>query len=110
MVGLSPNLRPMVGLYGNTKMVQDLPSIPSLDQSTMDRLSMDRPSMDRSPPDTNNKVNSVALHDSRQSFFRLTTVAPSSEDSAWTRHTDAEVDTRKKAKQAMLSGFANIFK
>jgi hypothetical protein len=99
-VGLSPSIRPIVGLYGDSKMVQDLSSMPSLDVSSMDP-----------PPSTHVQVNSVAVHDSRQSHFRPIALAPSSE---WLRQSsfksNAEADTRKKAKNAMISGIANMFK
>ena len=68
--------------------------------------SMDVSSMDP-PPSTHVQVNSVALHDSRQSLFRSIAIAPSSE---WARQSKAEADARKKAKGAMISGFANMFK
>jgi hypothetical protein len=113
-VGLSPSIRPMVGLYGDSKMVQVLPSMPSMDRLSM--LSMDRPSTDRPSTDRPSmdrpcarQVKSVALHDSRQSLFRSTALAPSSEDSAWARQAAAEVDARKKAKKAMISGVAKMF-
>ena len=81
-------------------MVQDLSSMPSLDVSSMDP-----------PPSTHVQVNSVAVHDSRQSHFRPIALAPSSE---WLRQSsfksNAEADTRKKAKNAMISGIANMFK
>ena len=71
---------------------------------------MDVSSMDP-PPSTHVQVNSVALHDSthdsRQSLFRSIALAPSSE---WARQSKAEADARKKAKGAMISGFANMFK
>jgi hypothetical protein len=104
-VGLSPSIRPMVGLYGDKKMVQVLPSMPSMERRPS-MLSMDPPSMDRPCV---RQVKSVALHDSRQSVFRSTALSPSSEDSAWARHAAAEVDARKRAKKAMISGVAKMF-
>lgn len=104
-VGLSPSIRPMVGLYGDKKMVQVLPSMPSMERRPF-MLSMDPPSMDRPCA---RQVKSVALHDSRQSVFRSTALAPSSEDSAWARHAAAEVDARKRAKKTMISGVAKMF-
>ena len=127
-VGLSPSIRPMVGLYGDKKMVQVLPpaSMPSLD---LPRRGLQDASLQDASVRAEKLHNDVDVrvllldnatsrsqmnwasfsrtHYPRQFFDFINN--HSSEDSAWARHAAAEVDARKRAKKAMISGVAKMF-